>query len=131
MDVGLDLMVEEDTEVAVAAVQGHYFVSGLDKSRSYRKEESRSVVDVLPERVFALLRTIFEQPWRMERSRLAFVQWATGRLGCSSSETSLAAEKLQIYSRMPHLFGKRLHGHNCSDVYSYPVGSHSLPCPAM
>ena len=74
MDVDLDSMVEEDTEAAVAAVQGRCFVSGLYTSRSYRKEESRSIVDDLPERVFALLRTIFEQPRRMERSRLADVQ---------------------------------------------------------
>ena len=130
MGVDLDSMVEEDTEAAAAVVQGRCFVSGLYTSRSYRKDGSRSLVGDLPERAFALLRTIFEQPRRMARSRLAYVQWAAGRLGCSSSETSLAAEKLQIYLRMPHLFGRRLHDHNHSDVYSYP-GSHSLPFQAI
>ena len=67
MDVGLDSTVEADIEVAVAAVQDQYFVSGSGDIRLYWSEDSRSVVDDPRERTFAPLRTIIEPPRRMER----------------------------------------------------------------
>ena len=111
-DVGWDLAVEADTEAAVAAAPDHYFVSDLDNIRLYWRKDSRSIVDDPQERVFAPLRTIFEPLRRMGRSWFAFDQRAAEKLGYSSSGTFLAAEKLQIYSRMPHLFG-RMHGRSC------------------
>lgn len=128
MDVGLGLMAEADTEAAVAAVQDHYFVSGLDNTHSYWREGSRSIVGDPLEKAFVPLQTIFETPQRIERSWFAIAQRAAVVLGCSSSETFLAAEKLQIYSRMPHLFDRRMHDRNCLDGYSCPAGPHNLPC---
>lgn len=127
MDVGLGSMVEVNTEAAVAAVQDHYSVSGLDRIHSYSGEGSRSIAGDPLEKAFAPLRVVFETPWKTERSWSAFVQQATGKLGCSWSETFLAAEKHQKYSRMPHLSDKRMHGRSCLDGYSYPAGSHNLP----
>ena len=131
MDVGLDSRVEVNTEAAVAAVQEHCFVFGLGNIRLYLTENSHSIVDDPRERAFAPLQTIFEPLRRMRRSWFASVQRAAGRCGCSSSETFLAAEKLQIYLRMPHLFDRRMHGRSCSDGYSYPAGFHNLPCLAV
>lgn len=127
MDVDWGSMVEADTEAAVAAVQDHYFVSGLDNIHSYWREDSRSIVGDPLEKAFAPLRTIFETPRRIERSWFAIVQQAAERLGCSWSEIFLGAEKLQIYSRKPHLFDRRMHGHSCLDGCSYPAGPHNLP----
>ena len=130
MDVGLGSMVEGDTEAVVAAVQDHCFVFGLDDIHQYWKEDNHLAVGDPREKAFAPLRTIFETPRKIERLWLAIVQRAAGRLGCSSSEIFLAAEKLQIYSRMPHLFDRRMHGRNCLGRDSYPAGPHNLPCPA-
>ena len=129
-DVDWGSMVEADTEAVVAAVQDHYFVSGPDNIHSYWEEGSRSIVEAPLEKAFAPLLTIFETPWRIERSWSAIVQQAVGRLGCSSSEIFQEAETLQRYSRMPHLFDRRMHGHSCSDGCSYPAGPHNLPCLA-
>lgn len=130
MDVGLGSMAEADTEAAVAAVQDHYFVSGLDNTHSYLREDSHLIVGDPLEKAFAPLQTRFETLRRIERLKFAFVQREIGRLGCSSSETFLAAEKLQICSRMQHLFDRRMHGRNCSAEQSYPAGRHNLPCLA-
>lgn len=130
MDVDLGSMAEADTEAAVAAVQDHYFVPGLDNTHSYWKEDSRSIVGDPLEKAFAPLRTISETSRRNKRSRFAFVRRAAGALGRSSSETFPAAEKLQIYSRTPHLFDRRTHGRSCSDGCFYPAEPHNLPCLA-
>ena len=68
MDVGLDSTVEVSTEAAVAAVQDHCFVSGLDNIHLYWRENSRLVVDGPRERAFAPLQMIFEPLRRMRRS---------------------------------------------------------------
>ena len=78
MDVDLDSMVEEDIEAAVAAAQGHYFVSDLDNFRLYWREDSCSIVGAHLERVSALRRTRSETPQTKGRSWYAFVQWAAG-----------------------------------------------------
>lgn len=130
MGVDLGSMAEADTEAAVAAVQGHYFVSDLDDIHSYWKEDSRSIVRDLQAKAFAPLRTIFAMPWRIEKPWFAFVRQVAGKPGRSSSEIFLAAEKLQIYLRKRYLFGRRTHGHGCSDGYCYPAGLHNLPCLA-
>lgn len=67
MGVDLGSMAEVDTEAAVAAVQGHYFVSDLDDIHLHWKEDSRSTVRDPPEKAFAPLPTIFEKPWRIEK----------------------------------------------------------------
>lgn len=130
MDVGLGLMVEADTEAAVAAGQDHYFVSGLDNIHLCWRENSRSIVGYPPEKAFAPLQTISGTPRRIERSWFAIVQRAAGTLGYPSSETFLAVEMLQIYSRMLHLFDRRMHGRSYSDGHSYRAESHNLPCLA-
>lgn len=68
MAVDLDSTVEASTEVAVVAVQDHYFVSGLDNIHSHWREDSHSIVGDLLKKAFAPLRTIFETPQRIERS---------------------------------------------------------------
>lgn len=61
-------MAGADIEVAVAAVQDHYFVFGLDNIHSYWREDSRSIVGDPLGRAFAGLQTTtFETPWRIER----------------------------------------------------------------
>ena len=49
MDVGLGSTVEADTEAAVAAVQDHYFVSGLGNAHSCWEKDIRSIVGDLQE----------------------------------------------------------------------------------
>lgn len=67
-DVGLGSTVEADIEAGVAAVQDHYFVSGLDSIHSCWREDSRSIVGDPLEKAFAPLRTIFETPRNIEKS---------------------------------------------------------------
>lgn len=131
MYVGLGSTVEADTEAAVAAVQDHCFVSGLGNAHSCWEKDIRSIVGDLQEQAFAPLWTNSETPQRIERSGSVFVRRAAGQFGCSSSGTFLVAEKLQKYLKMPHLFGRRTHGHNYLDGGSYPAGPHNLPCLAM
>lgn len=128
MDVDLGSTAEADTEAAVAAVQDRYFASDLDNTHSYWRKGSHSIVGDPPEKAFAPLQTIFETPRRIETSWFAFAQQAAGIFDCSSSETFLAAEKLQICSRTRHLFDRRMHDRNCLDGYSCPAGPHNLPC---
>lgn len=131
MDVDLDSMVEEGIEAVVAAAQDHCSVFDLDNTRLYSREESHSIVGVPLEKVFAPRRTRSETSPTKGRSWYASVQWARGKLGCSSFEIALAAEKLRKCSRRPRLFGRKKHGRSCSDGYSYPAESHNLPYLVM
>ena len=128
MDVGLDSKAEADIEAAVAAAQDRCFVSGSDNTHSCWRQDSRSIVHVPREGVFAPLLTIFELLRKMKRSCSASAQQAAGTRCWSSSETFPAVEKLRIYSKRPHPFDTKMHDRNCSDGYSYPAGSHNLPC---
>ena len=56
MDVGLGSTVEADTEAAVAAVQDHYFVSGLENAHSCWEKDIRWTVGDL-QKAFAPLST--------------------------------------------------------------------------
>ena len=128
MDVDLDSTAEADIEAAVAAVQDRCFVSDSDNTHLCWRQDNRSIADGPREGAFAPLLTISELLRKMERSCSASVQQAAGTYCWSSSETFLAVEKPRIYSKRPHLFDRKTHDRNCSDGYSYPAGSHNLPC---
>lgn len=127
MGVDVDSKAEADIEAAVAAAQDRCFVSGSDNTHWCWRQDSRSILDVPREAAFAALLTIFELLRKTERSCSESVQQAAGTHCWSLSETFLAVEKPRIYLKRPHPFDRKMHNRNCSDEYSYPAGSHTLP----